>query len=104
VGFVFFGPRRDAIVSRRSRDHAAVFAAFTVAAILIGLFPTDRVANFVAAMAAIYALWYASLGARRVFGDSWARTIAKLFLVIAPYLALLSLTSLLIFAYAVFQL
>ncbi|MFN2564405.1 MAG: DUF3667 domain-containing protein [Gemmatimonadaceae bacterium] len=80
--------------------HAAWFGALTAYTLLTAVF-TSAAAIVILQLAVItYAVWYGLLTARRVFGDSWVRTIAKSAAVAAVYSACLIAASLLMLAYA----
>ena len=83
--------------------HAAVFAAFTVLTIALGLF-TSNVVMIVSVLTVFsYLVWYGLLTLRRIFNDPWLTTIVKAASIAVVYAICLSATSLLMLGYAVMK-
>ena len=82
--------------------HAAWFGVLTVATVLTAFVPLAG-AGIIAVAATAYVLWYSLATVRRVFGDSWARTIAKAASVAIAYVLSLGIVSFSMLAYALMR-
>ena len=72
--------------------HAAVFGAMAVFWAIATLIPSDAVA-FVAYLGLLgYMGWYGLTAFRRLYGESWSRTIVKALLIAVPYWVILMFT------------
>jgi len=81
--------------------HAAWFGAFAVAKLVGGFATSDTVGIIVGTLAAAYVVWYGLVSFRRVFGDSWGKTIAKTALIAPVYGTAFMAVSFGLLAYAV---
>ena len=57
--------------------HSAIFGAFLVITIAVGLIPSAAIAALVGYVFLGYVLWYGLTALHRVFGDTWPVTIVK---------------------------
>jgi hypothetical protein len=83
--------------------HAAWFGALAAGTLAAAFIPSDTVADIVEAALWPYLLWHVLVALRRVFGDSWPRTVFKSIAVLAVYVAALFAVSLGLLGYAVMR-
>ena len=83
--------------------HAAWFAALSVATVATAFVASDAATSGLALAALLYAAWYGLVALRRVFGDSWGRTVAKALAVAVVYAACLFGASLGMLGYAILR-
>jgi hypothetical protein len=83
--------------------HSAVFAVFSLLTIVRGLIPSDGVVSVLSLAALGYLGAHFLIALRRVFTQSWTRTILKSVLVGIVYVMLLLTTGMLLLGYAVSQ-
>ena len=57
--------------------HAAIFGAFLILSIVVGLVPSRTIAAIAGVLFACYLVWYGLVAFHTVFGDSWPTTIVK---------------------------
>ena len=93
-------PRYPAHLYTALHLHAAWFGAFTLAMVAAAIFPSDTGEALIGLGAVGYITWYSLSALRRVFGESWWKTIAKTAAISVVYCAALFVTSLLTLAYA----
>jgi uncharacterized protein DUF3667 len=79
-------PRYPAHLYMALHLHAAWFAAFAVAIIATMAFRSDAADGVLMSLAIAYILWYTMMAMRRVFGESWVRTVLKATAIAAIYL------------------
>ena len=80
--------------------HSAWFGAFAVLTIVQAFFSSElAISGVFGGVALTYVAAYGLLAARRIFGDSWARTIANGFVVTVAYSICLNVVSLALVAY-----
>jgi hypothetical protein len=96
-------PRYPAHLYAALHLHAAWFGVMTVAAVA-ALAPWVVLQGVIEVSALIYAMWYGVVAARRIFADSWPKTIAKSAAVAVVYGSVLLAVSLLMVAYALLTL
>ena len=70
-------PRYPAHLYAALHIHAAVFGAFLIFSLLVGVTRSDWIEVAIGLGLQGYVAWYGLTALRRVFGDSWPRTIAK---------------------------
>jgi len=83
--------------------HAAWFGAMMASTIAAGFIRSNTVAGIVGLFVLLYVPWYGLMAVRRIFGESWPRTIAKAGLVTAVYGACFLVTSMSLLAYALWR-
>jgi hypothetical protein len=93
-------PRYPAHLYLALHLHSAWFGAFAVLTIVQAFFASEAVVGVVGTAVLVYAATYGLLAVRRVFGESWARTIAKAAVVGVTYSFCLFFVSLSLLAYA----
>lgn len=94
-------PRYPAHLYVALHIHAAIFGAFLIFSLLVGVTRPDWIAAAIGLAFMGYVAWYGLTALRRVFGDSWPRTIAKAAAVGAVYFVFFSTVGMLLLAYAV---
>lgn len=94
-------PRYPAHLYLALHLHAAWFGLLAAVRIATGFIPNDIVRALVAGPALVYVVVYSLLTVRRVFGESWPRTLAKAAVVTAGYMIALFVMSLVVLAYIV---
>lgn len=80
--------------------HAAWFGTFAITTLASMLFTSIAAATLIGAAAVVYVIWYTVTTMRRVFGESWPRTLAKSAIVAVVYSVCLFAGSLVMLAYA----
>jgi small-conductance mechanosensitive channel len=78
-------PRYPAHLYMALQMHSAWFGALAVLTIVQAFFTSEAIVGLLATVALVYVVAYSLLAARRVFGDSWAKTFAKAVLVTVTY-------------------
>ena len=80
--------------------HAAIFGALTIsrAATLI---PSPAFRSVVAVLVGVYVMWYGFTALRRIFGDSWPRTILKALAIGIAYMICLNVVALALVGYVI---
>lgn len=78
-------PRYPAHLYLALHIHAAWFGALTVATVATAFFSSDKAANAIGLVALLYVAWYGIVALRRVFDDSWGRTLAKALAITVVY-------------------
>jgi Protein of unknown function (DUF3667) len=81
--------------------HSAWFGALATLAIVQAFFSSEIAVALLGAAVFLYVTVYGVLVVHRIFGDSWAKTIAKVVVVAVAYSACLVILSLALLAYAV---
>jgi hypothetical protein len=81
--------------------HAAVFAAMTILAIVIGFIPSDTVAAIASVVFIVYVGWYGLVALHWIFEDSWPKSIAKSVAVAAVYFLCVGVVSFALLIYAI---
>jgi hypothetical protein len=94
-------PRYPAHLYVALHIHAAVFVAFAVSSVVNSFLP-PRVAGALGTLLVVYMLWYALAAFKRVFAESWSRTIAKSAFVGVVYLTAIFATTFGLLAWAIF--
>lgn len=94
-------PRYPAHLYLALHLHAAWFATLAIATLLVTI-PAQAAALLVTIAVIVYLIWYTLMAFRRVFGDSWGRTVAKSASVFAAYLVCLVVVSFGMLAIALF--
>ena len=94
-------PRYPAHLYAALHLHAAWFAAFTISALAHGFLP-ERVAALIGFVLVAYAIWYALATFKRVFGESWTRTLLKSVAISLAYFLAIFATTLALLAWFVF--
>jgi hypothetical protein len=79
--------------------HSAWFGAFAVMTIVQAFFTSEAVVGLVGVAVLVYVAGYGLLAVRRIFGDSWAKTVAKAAVVTVAYSACLFVLSLALLGY-----
>ena len=80
--------------------HAAWFGTFAIAALATIFFTSIAAGTLIGAAAVVYTTWYTVTTMRRVFRESWPRTLAKSAIVAAVYSVCLFAGGLVMLAYA----
>ena len=93
-------PRYPAHLYAALHLHAAWFGVLALCTVATVVAPSDEVALVIGLAGLAYVVWYALAAVHRIFGDSWAKTIAKAAGVAAVYSACLGLVSLAMLGYA----
>jgi uncharacterized protein DUF3667 len=93
-------PRYPAHVYLALHLHAAWFGALALSIIVTAFFASERILIIMAVVALTYIVGYGLMTLRRVFKDSWVKTIAKAAVIAMVYAASLFLVSLGLLAYA----
>ncbi|MGE5833627.1 MAG: DUF3667 domain-containing protein [Acidobacteriota bacterium] len=70
-------PRYPAHLYVALHIHAAVFSAFLILSIVVGLIPSRTIAALAGLSFAGYVVWYGLVAFHRVFRDSWPKTVVK---------------------------
>ena len=83
--------------------HAAVFGALTVLTIAIGFFTSPIVLTMSTIAVFAYLLWYWLVAVRRIFNDSWPKTIVKAASIAVVYLLCVGAMSLLMLGFAILR-
>jgi hypothetical protein len=83
--------------------HAAWFGAMMVSTIAAGFITANVIAGIVGLGVLLYIPWYGLIAVRRIFRESWPKTIAKAAAVTAVYGACFLVTSLALVAYALWR-
>jgi hypothetical protein len=94
-------PRYPAHLYVALHIHAAIFGAFLIFSLLVGVTRSDWIVVAFGLAFMGYVAWYGLTALRRVFGDSWPLTIAKAAAVGAGYFVFFSAVGMLLLAYAV---
>jgi len=81
--------------------HAAWFAVVALITLLTAFASSSRVLAVAGILTAAYIVWYTLLVLRRVFEDSWVRTIGKAAAIGVVYVSALNAVSLIILSYAI---
>jgi hypothetical protein len=96
-------PRYPAHLYLALHLHAAWFGLLAAVKIVTGFIPNDIVGALVAIPAFAYAVVYPLLTVRRVFGESWPRTLAKAAVVAAGYMIALFVMSFVVLGYVLMR-
>ena len=80
--------------------HAAWFGALALLS-MVELFASDVVEEVFGAVSVVYIVVYGLFAVRRIFGESWPRTIAKAAVVSVAYMVCLATVTLAILAYVI---
>ena len=83
--------------------HAAVFGAFLILSIAVGIVPSETVAFAFFCAFLGYVVWYGLTALQRVFGDPWPKTIIKAVAVGVVYWMCLTVVAFVFLAYALFR-
>ena len=94
-------PRYPAHLYLALHLHAAWFAALALMSILTMFVTSIGVLTVAGFVMLAYIVWYGLMAARRVFAESWARTIAKAAAVIVAYGVVLNGVTTIILGYAI---
>jgi hypothetical protein len=94
-------PRYPAHLYLALHLHAAWFGALAVMTILTGFTSSSAALSTSGILVGVYVVWYGLVALRRVFGESWLRTIGKAAMIGVMYSAFLFAVSLLILGYAI---
>ncbi len=81
--------------------NALWFGAMAVLGLVIAFIPFDSIVTPVGLLFLIYVVWYSLAAFRRLFGDSWPKTLLKSIVVGGAYLACVLTTGLLLLGYAI---
>jgi hypothetical protein len=94
-------PRYPAHLYVALHIHAAWFATLALAAMVMGLVPVRAVQTLVGVAMVVYVVWYGLMAVRRVFGQSWPRTIGKAAAVTTVYMVCQVVVSFFLLGYAI---
>jgi hypothetical protein len=94
-------PRYPAHLHHALHVHAAWFGVMAAAQLLAAFIPSDAIVDGMTLLVVPYLLWYGVASVRRVFGESWPRSLAKSAFVLILYPAFLFPVSLLMLGYAI---
>ncbi len=94
-------PRYPAHLYVALHIHAAWFAALALTTMVMGLIPLRAVQTVVGMSMVVYVVWYGLTAMRRVFGQSWPRTIGKAAAVTIVYMVCQVVVSFFLLAYAI---
>jgi hypothetical protein len=92
-------PRYPAHLYLALHVHAAMFGALAIATFATAFVRSDKLAIMIGLAGLAYAVWYVLASFRRVFGQSWSRTILKAIPLGAVYLLSLGVVSVGILGY-----
>lgn len=94
-------PRYPAHLYFALHVHSAWFAAMAVMAIVAAFFTSIAFLTLIGLAVFVYVIWYGLFAARRVFGETWPRTLAKAAAVTVAYMLCFAVVSLAMLAFVV---